>query len=178
MTIDVATWRERLANLATDGVSAAVVVQCDSAWLLPEFRAFRNEVDQALLAARLHRGASLTMNRIVLHNLPIGPVTTTRPSAVGRAFEEWHDRLSTADVLLAPTAPAAHRVHRLILRSNEAAAPVPDMVELLRDGEWTDHHRAELALRTIGSSGATTPLTGYDVNLDGPFGDSDPSVYM
>lgn len=178
MAIDVVRWRERLADLAAESVSAAVVVQCDSAWLQPEFRAFRNEVDQALLSARLHRGPSLTMTRIVLHNLPVGPVTTARPTAIGQAFEEWHDRLSIADVLLSPTTPATHRVHRLILRGDESAASVPDMVELLRNGEWTDHQRADLALRTIGGSGATTPLTGYDVNMDGPFGDTDPSVYM
>jgi hypothetical protein len=52
------------------------------------------------------------------------------------------------------------------------------MVELLKNGDWTDQHRAELALRTVRATGVTTLLTGYDMDLDGPFGDADPSIYM
>lgn len=176
--IDVAAWRERLAALHTEEVTAALVVQCDQTWLRPEFTAFRNEVDQALMTAHLRRGPILTITRIVLHNLPIGPDTSVRAAAVDRAFDEWHHRLAATSVLLCSAGPSTHRIHRLILRGDEAAASLPDMVELLNDGEWTDNHRAESALRVIDSIRATTPLTGYDVNLDGPFGDADPSVYM
>ncbi|MGW0813772.1 hypothetical protein ACWD00_11050 [Streptomyces viridiviolaceus] len=176
--IDVAQWRERLAALETDEVTAALVVQCDQSWLRPEFTAFRNEVDQALMTAQLRRTSRLTITRIVLHNLPITPDAASRPAAVDQAFEEWHHRLSAASVLFAFTDPVVHRIHRLILRGDEATAAIPDMVELMRDGDWTDRPRAELALNTVDTTGTTTPLTGYDLNLDGPFGDADPSVYM
>lgn len=176
--IDRAAWRQRLTALAADDVTAALVVQCGLDWLRPEFTAFRNEVDQALMAAQLRRGPRLSVTRVVLHNLPVNPASGMRPSAVDRAFEEWHHRLSSTSVLFASAAPVTHRVHRLILRGDETAAAVPDMVELLTDGDWTDPRRAELALHTIGASGVTTPLTGYDLNWDGPFGDTDPSVYM
>lgn len=52
------------------------------------------------------------------------------------------------------------------------------MVELLRNGDWTERHQAGLALHTVDTDGATTPLTGYDMDLDGPFGDADPSIHM
>lgn len=55
--IDVTTWRERLADLEASEVSAAVIVQCDQAWLRPDLTAFRNEVDQALMTAQLRRDA-------------------------------------------------------------------------------------------------------------------------
>lgn len=176
--IDVTTWRERLADLEASEVSAAVIVQCDQAWLRPDLTAFRNEVDQALMTAQLRRGDRLTITRIILHNLPLAPATVHRSTAVDRAFGEWHHRLSAAGVLLCPGSQPAPRVHRLILRGDQTRAPIPDMVELLKNGDWTDQHRAELVLRTVETTGATTPLTGYDMDLDGPFGDADPSIYM
>lgn len=71
--IDVTAWRERLADLEAAEVTAAVVVQCDQAWLQPELTAFRNEVDQALMTAQLRRGDRITITRIILHNLPLTP---------------------------------------------------------------------------------------------------------
>jgi hypothetical protein len=176
--IDVDAWRERLAGLEAEEVTAAVVVQCGQVWFRPELTAFRNEVDQALMTAHLRRGDSLTITRVVLHNLPLAPDAAARPAAVDQAFEEWHHRLSAARVLLCDSVSAAPRIHRLILRGDQAAADVPDMVELLRNGDWTDQQKAGLALHTVGIVGATTPLTGYDMSLDGPFGDADPSIYM
>ncbi|MFC8430767.1 hypothetical protein [Streptomyces sp. NPDC057253] len=177
--IDVAAWRERLAGLEAPDVTAVVVVQCHQVWLQPEFTAFRNEVDHVLMAAQLRRGNQLAITRVILHNLPLTPATVSRPPAVDRAFAEWHERLSATGVLLCPAdSSAAPRVHRLILRGNQSGADIPDMVELLKNGDWTDPHRAELALRTVTTAGATTPLTGYDMDFDGPFGDADPSIYM
>ncbi|WRZ92701.1 hypothetical protein OHB54_28800 [Streptomyces sp. NBC_01007] len=176
--IDVTAWRERLADLEASEVSGAVVVQCDQAWLRPGFTAFRNEVDQALMTAQLRRGHRLTITRVILHNLPLAPDTVHRSTEVDQAFGEWHHRLSAAIVLLCPGNPAAPRIHRLILRGDQTRAPIPDMVELLKNGDWTDRYRAELALRTVRATGVTTPLTGYDMDLDGPFGDGDPSIYM
>ncbi|GGL71560.1 hypothetical protein GCM10010129_14010 [Streptomyces fumigatiscleroticus] len=176
--IDTSFWRGRLADLEAADVTAAVVVQCALTWLLPQLTAFRNEVDQALMTAQLRRGADLSITRIVLHNLPLTPNTAARPATVDQAFEEWHHRLSATNVLLCSAASAAPRIHRLILLRDEAAPSIPDMVELLRNDGWTDHHRARRALGVIDIAGATTPLTGYDLDLDGPFGDADPSIYM
>ncbi len=176
--IDVRAWRERLAQLESSEVTAVVVVQCGQAWLQPEFTAFRNEVDQALMTARLRRGGALTLNRIVLHNLPLTPDAVHRPAAMDQAFAEWQHRLSATSVLFFPSGPTAPRIHRLILRGDQPRAPIPDMVEVLENGDWTNPRRAGLALHTIDTAGATTPLTGYDIDLDGPFGDSDPSLYM
>ncbi|MGW2819432.1 hypothetical protein ACWC24_00250 [Streptomyces sp. NPDC001443] len=176
--IDVADWRQRLTDLEDAEVSAVVVVQCDQAWLRPSLTAFRNEVDQALIKAQLRRGDRLAITRIILHGLPLASGTVHRPAAVDRAFTEWHDRLSAASILLPNGSSPAHRIHRLILGGDQTRAPIPDMVELLKNGDWTDQHRAELVLRTIEATGTTTPLTGYDVDLDGPFGDADPSVYL
>ena len=176
--IDVTVWRERLADLDAAEVTTAVVVQCDQAWLRPELTAFRNEVDQTLMAAQLRHGDRLTITRIILHSLPLTPDAAHRPAAVDQAFDEWQHRLSASSVLLCPNSPSAPRIHRLILRGDEARAPLPDMVELLKNGDWTDARRAGLALRSVNTNGATTPLTGYDTNLDGPFGDADPSIYM
>ncbi|WP_405882161.1 hypothetical protein OG747_28130 [Streptomyces sp. NBC_01384] len=176
--IDVTAWRERLADLEAAEVTAAVVVQCDQAWLQPELTAFRNEVDQALMTAQLRRGDRITITRIILHNLPLTPDAAYRPAAIGRAFDEWHHRLSATSVLLCSNSPSASRIHRLILRGDQPRAPIPDMVELLRNGDWTERHQAGLALHTVDTDGATTPLTGYDMDLDGPFGDADPSIHM
>ncbi|MDH6489950.1 hypothetical protein [Streptomyces sp. SAI-127] len=177
--IDPASWRERLAGLEAPDVTAAVVVQCDQVWLQPEFTAFRNEVDQALMTAQLRRGERLTLTRVILHNLPLTPETISRPPSVDRAFAEWHERLSATGVLLCPAgSSAAPRIHRLILRGDQSGADIPDMVELLKNGDWTDPHKAELALHTVTTARATTPLTGYDMDFDGPFGDADPSIYM
>jgi hypothetical protein len=177
--MDKAFWRERLAELEAPHVTAAVVVQCGQVWLQPEFTAFRNEVDQALMTAQLRRGDRLTLTRVVLHNLPLTPETISRPPAVDRAFAEWHERLSATGVLLCPAdSSAVPRIHRLILRGNQSGADIPDMVELLKNGDWTDPQKAELALHTVATAGATTPLTGYDMDFDGPFGDADPSIYM
>ncbi|MFF0017084.1 hypothetical protein [Streptomyces sp. NPDC005374] len=177
--IDTAAWRERLAELEVPDVTAAVVVQCDQVWLQPEFTAFRNEVDQALMTAQLRRDGHLAITRVILHNLPLTRDAISRQAGVDRAFAEWHSRLSAAGVLLHPAnSSTAPRIHRLILRGDQSGADIPDMVELLKNGDWTDPHKAELALHTVALAGATTPLTGYDMDFDGPFGDADPSIYM
>jgi hypothetical protein len=177
--MDIASWRERLAELAAPDVTAAVVVQCGQVWLQPALTAFRNEVDQTLMTTQLRRGDRLTITRVVLHNLPLTPDAVSRPPAVDHAFAEWHGRLSAAEALLCPAGSSAvPRIHRLILRGDQSGADIPDMVELLKNGDWTDPHKAQLALHTVTTAGATTPLTGYDMNFDGPFGDADPSIHM
>ncbi|MFK0104847.1 hypothetical protein [Streptomyces sp. NPDC091217] len=170
--LDVSLWRERIAALESETVTAAVVVQCDLMWLRADLLGLRNEIDQAVMRAQLRRGAGLTLDRVVLHSLPVDF------AAAGRAFEEWQLRMSAAGLLLCADDRPAPRIHRLILGGDQSSAPIPDMVEVLDNGDWTDHRQAGLALDIIHTAGATTPLTGYDMNLDGPFGDADPSVYM
>ncbi|MFJ3770221.1 hypothetical protein ACIPX0_00815 [Streptomyces sp. NPDC090075] len=170
--IDTAVWRERIAALDSDTVTAAVIVQCDLTWLRPGLLGIRNEIDQAVMKAQLRRGDGLTVDRVVLHSLPV------ESAAAVRAFEEWQLRMSAAALLLCADGRPTPRIHRLILGGDQSSAPIPDMVEVLENGDWTDHQRAGLALDIIHTVGATTPLTGYDMDLDGPFGDADPSVYM
>ncbi|MEU2337536.1 hypothetical protein ABZ608_28795 [Streptomyces sp. NPDC013172] len=170
--IDQDFWRARVAALESDAVTAAVIVQCDLAWLRPGLLGLRNEIDQAVMKAQLRRGDGLAVDRVVLHSLPV-----ESGAAVG-AFEEWQLRMSAAALLLCADGRPAPRIHRLILSGDQTSAPIPDMVEVLDNGDWTDHQRAGQALDIIHTVGATTPLTGYDMNLDGPFGDADPSVYM
>ncbi|WP_167450072.1 hypothetical protein [Streptomyces hyaluromycini] len=176
--IDTTAWRERVAALQASEVTAAVLVQCDLTWLQPGLVGIRNEIDQAVMNAQLRRGADLTVDRVILHNLPVVAGAVARPASVDRAFEEWHQRLSATSLLLCTSDRPAPRIHRLILGGDQSSAPIPDMVEVLDNGDWTDHQRAGLALDIIHTVGATTPLTGYDMNLDGPFGDADPSIYM
>ncbi|MEU9455277.1 hypothetical protein [Streptomyces sp. NPDC048277] len=170
--LDVSVWRERMAALESDAVTAAVVVQCDPMWLRPGLLGLRNEIDLAVMKAQLRRGDRLTVDRVVLHSLPVDSAPAVR------AFEEWQLRMSAAALLLCADGRAAPRIHRLILGGDRPSAPIPDMVEVLDNGDWTDHRQAGLALDIIHTVGATTPLTGYDMDLDGPFGDADPSIYM
>ncbi|MFF3988993.1 hypothetical protein [Streptomyces sp. NPDC001601] len=170
--MDPAVWRERIAALESDAVTAAVIVQCDLTWLRPGLLGMRNDIDQAVMRAQLRRGDGLTVDRVVLHSLPV------ESAAAVRAFEEWQLRMAAAALLLCADGRPAPRIHRLILGGDQSSAPIPDMVEVLDNGDWTDHQRAGLALDIIHRVGATTPLTGYDMDLDGPFGDADPSVYM
>ncbi|MEU9243504.1 hypothetical protein [Streptomyces sp. NPDC048385] len=170
--IDMAVWRERIAALESETVTAAVIVQCDPAWLGPGLLGLRNEIEQAVLKAQLRRGDGLSVDRVVLHSLPVGF------AAAARAFDEWQLRMSATGLLFCADDRPAPRIHRLILGGDQSSAPIPDMVEVLDNGDWTDHQRAGLALDIIHTAGATTPLTGYDMNLGGPFGDADPSIYM
>ncbi|GAA3371908.1 hypothetical protein GCM10020367_24610 [Streptomyces sannanensis] len=168
-------WRQRVARLADPAVEAAVIVQCGLDWLRPRRLTLRNEVDSVVMAAQLRRGVSLRITRLVLHNLPAATSREADADAVQKAFDAWHYRLAATGALLSGPAP---RIHRLIIRGDQTSAPVPDMVELLEGGRWSDRERASQALHIVGTAAATTPLTSYDVDLAGPFGDGDPSVHM
>lgn len=177
--IDIAAWREGIVSLRDPEVSEAIVVQCDTAWLQPSLRALRNELDEALELAQLRRASALVIHRVILHSLPI----TTRPPtararALDAAFEDWNHRLATTVALLHTEGRPAPRVHRLIIRGNQTRPPLPDMFELAANGRWENPQLTESALGLIRTNTNTTPLTTYDVDLDGPFGDIDPSVHM
>lgn len=177
--MDIAAWRERIAGLYSPEVSEVVVVQCDTAWLQASFCALRNELDEALEKAQLRQeGSPLTINRVILHNLPLARPFTARTQAMDAAFEGWSHRLATTAALLHAADRPTPRIHRLIIHGDQTRAPLPDMFELAVNGRWGNSQLAETALRLIRTSRNTTPLTTYDVNLDGPFGDTDPSVHM
>lgn len=173
--MNTSLWRHRTARLLNPAVEAAVIVQCDLAWLRPRLLGLRNDIDRVLMAAQLRRGSSLRITRVVLHNLPAAASEAPDSGALLTAFEEWHHRLAAVSALSSGPAP---RIHRLIISGDQTVAPVADMVELLENGQWSGPQNADLTLRTIGTTGATTPLTSYDVSLEGPFSDGDPSVHM
>ncbi|MFC9124518.1 hypothetical protein ACFTXO_32645 [Streptomyces sp. NPDC057067] len=173
--MDSEVWRQCTAQLLRPSVRAAVLVQCDIGWLRPDRLVLRNAVDEALLTAQVRRGTGLRIDRIVLHNLPIAVSRERDFRSLTAAFEEWQFRMAAASSLLSAPVPA---VHRLIIPGDRPEPPLPDMVAVLENGQWSDADQAESALRVIGTTGLTTPLTGYDVDLSGPFSDSDPSVNM
>jgi hypothetical protein len=53
-----------------------------------------------------------------------------------------------------------------------------DGVELRVNGTWSHPDAAAAAQAIMDQAGATTPLTSYDIEIDGPYGDADPSVYL
>lgn len=152
-----------------------MIVQCGLDWLRPDRLPLRNDVDETVLTAQLRRGGGLRVTRLVLHNLPVAVSADADFAAVAAAFDEWQFRLAASCSLVPPPAP---RIHRLIIRGDRPGAPPADRLELLENGRWTDTARAETVLRLIGAPGSTTPLTGYDIDLAGPFSDGDPSVHM
>jgi hypothetical protein len=166
-------WREALAGLADDAVTALVTVQCGMDWLRPGAFAVRDEIDEAVMAAARAR-AGLRIDRIVLHNLPVlDSVPPAELAALNDAHADWMYRLAATGALLAPA--LRPRVHRLIVRGAERSLGVVDGIALRRDRTWSDPDTAA-ALEVLARG--TTPLTGYDLDLDGPFGDADPSSYL
>ncbi|MGW0787583.1 hypothetical protein ACWD04_04865 [Streptomyces sp. NPDC002911] len=173
--MDSELWIRRTAQLLQPSTRAAVLIQCGVGWLRPDTLALRNAVEEALLTAQVRRGSSLRIDRIVLHNLPMSVSQDDGFHSLRASFDEWHYRMAAAySMLSAPTSA----VHRLIIRGDHPEPPPPDMVAVLENGQWSEAEQAEAALRIIATGGATTPLTGYDVDLSGPFSDSDPSVHM
>ncbi|MFE3824126.1 hypothetical protein [Streptomyces sp. NPDC059092] len=175
MDTDSTYWRRRTSRLLGASVQAAVVVQCGFDWLRPPLLELRNDIDEALLTAHVRRGGGLHITRLLLHNLPVSVSEEPDFAAVAATFAEWQFRLSAAHTLASSSVP---RIHRLIIRSDGPTEPPTDRLELLVNGRWTDAARAQTVLRLIGTPGSTTPLTGYDIDLAGPFSDSDPSVHM
>ncbi|MGW4030440.1 hypothetical protein ACWEFL_14125 [Streptomyces sp. NPDC004838] len=164
-----------MTRLQSPHVEAALLVQCALDWLRPDRLRLRNTIDKGIMAAQLRRGGSLRITRVILHNLPSSAATASDSQHMQQAFDEWHHRLAAASALLSGPAP---RIHRLILHGDQAESPIPDMVELQENGRWSGQENVSLALHALGTTGTTTPLTSYDVDLDGPFSDGDPSIHM
>ncbi len=173
---DPAPWRDALAGLRDPDVSAVLTVQCDLDWLRPGSVALRDEIDDALATLATPRGAA-RIDRIVLHNLPaIGEVPPDELAELNAAHAEWIYRLAVVGALLPD---ATHpRVHRLIVGGGQHSVGLVDGIELQVNGSWRHPDAAGAALAIVRRAGATTPLTGYDIDIDGPFGDADPSVYL
>jgi hypothetical protein len=175
-TIDPASWREALVAIGDRRVTAVLAVQCDLGWLRPAAAVLRDEIDEALAALAMGR-RRVRIDRILLHNLPaIGDVPPEELAALNAAHADWLYRLAVAGVLL-PEA-ARPRVHRLIVGGSQRSVGVVDGIELQLNGAWPDPDAAAAALGIMQPTGATTPLLGYDMDMDGPFGDANPSVYL
>ncbi|MCF3122511.1 hypothetical protein IPZ68_22805 [Streptomyces arenae] len=168
-------WVEAVRGIGAPGVRAALVVQCDLDWLRPHRLALRNAVDEVLIDAQMRNATPPRIIRVLLHNLPAAATEGPEGAVLAHSFAEWNRRLATSAAML--TTPSPH-VQRLIIEGRESSASLPDMVDVLEGGRWRGTPRTEAVLRIVEAPGATTPLTGYDVNLDGPFSDVDPSVHM
>jgi hypothetical protein len=174
--IDTTAWRETLGTIHEPQVTAVLAVQCDLGWLRPAAAGLRDEIDEALAALAMSRDR-VRIDRIVLHSLPaIGDVPPGDLAALNAAHADWLHRLAVAGVLL-PEATRP-RVHRLIVGGSQRSVGVVDGIELQISGAWPDPDAAAAALGVVRRPGATTPLTGYDIDVDGPFGDADPSIYL
>jgi hypothetical protein len=173
---DDASWRDALVAMRDPAVTAVLTVQCAVDWLRPEAAPLRDEIDEAITALALARPAVRT-DRIVLHNLPaVGDIPAAELDDLNRAHADWLYRLALTGAMLPDT--ARPRVHRLIVRGGQRTVETVDGMELQLTGTWAHPDAAEAALAIVHRAGGTTPLTGYDVDLDGPFGDTDPSVYL
>jgi len=173
--LDPVPWRDGLAAISDPAVTGVLTVQCGLGWLRPEVFELRDEIDSAIAGAMLVR-VDLAVDRIVLHSLPIvGDLVPGEVAALNAAHADWLYRLAAAGALL-PQA-GRPRVHRLIVRGSQRSVDLVDGIQLRRRGEWGDPDTATAAW-DLTRSGATTPLTSYDIDMDGAFGDSDPSVYL
>ncbi|MDQ2876340.1 MAG: hypothetical protein M3Y33_16695 [Actinomycetota bacterium] len=169
-------WRTALADLSDHSVTGLLTVQCATDWLRAEMYGMRDEVDEAVLAAVRSR-AELHVDRLVLHSIPV--LTELPPAelaALNAAHADWLHNLAAAAALL----PAARRprIHRLIVGGTQRFVGVVDGIALHRLGNWSQPDTAATALDIVRRGSLTTPLTGYDLDLDGPFGDTDPSCYL
>ena len=174
-TIDATAWRTALPRQLRGGVDRILIVQCSLDWLRPGHQALREEIDDFVLHC-CKRRTDLRVDRLVLHNLPtIQGARDGDLSQLNTAHAEWMYRLASTSVLLQH--PLLH-IHRLIVDGNQTHVPVDDLIDLHKRGSWLRPKPTRPVLDLLTSGKRTTPLTGYDVDLDGPFGDSDPSIYL
>jgi hypothetical protein len=174
--IAVVAWREALADLSDHSVTAVLTVQCATDWLQAATYGMRDEVDEAVLAAVRSR-EGLRVDRVVLHSIPVlAELQPAELAALNAAHADWLYRLAAAGALLPAT--RRPRVHRLIVGGTQRNLSVVDGIALRRLGKWSHPDTAATALEIVRRGALTTPLSGYDLDLDGPFGDTDPSCYL
>jgi hypothetical protein len=173
---DGETWRASLAAMRDPAITAVLTVQCGLDWLRPASAQLRDEIDEAITALAIARPGTQA-DRIVLHSLPaIGNLVPDELAELNRAHADWLYRLAVTGVMLPDAARPG--IHRLIVGGGQRSVGMVDGIELQVSGTWSNAGAALAALGLVHRAGATTPLTGYDVDLDGPFGDTDPSVYL
>jgi hypothetical protein len=173
--IDANIWRDALPHPPRSGFDRMLIVQCSLDWLRPNLQSLREEVDDFVIKCCSSR-SDLRIDRLVLHSLPT--VQGARDGDLARlnaAHTEWMYRLASTSVLLHH--PALH-VHRMIVGGGQTRWDLEDFVDLYWDGSWLRPEQSRPVLDLLSGRRRTTPLTGYDVDLSGPFGDADPSVYV
>ncbi|MFW6721553.1 hypothetical protein ACHZ98_15585 [Streptomyces sp. MAR4 CNY-716] len=173
--VDCAVWFDTLARLPREGVGRLLVVQCSLDWLRPGHLPLREEIDDLVVHYAVgHPG--VRVDRLVLHSVPAAQTARRGDLAtLNAAHAEWTYRLAvTAALLRHPNL----RIHRLIVGGAQQHADVRDLVDVRTAGGWRDAPRSDAALGIITGGQRITPLTGYDLDWGGPFGDIDPSVHM
>lgn len=174
--LDPRYWRQRLGLLAVADLVDVLVVQCRVEWLHPRYRELRDEIDEAVFRL-LARRDDVAVRRIVLHNLP-SPLAGTAPgelATLNGAHADWTYRMAACATVLPPG--RRPEVQRLIVGEHQPPPEIDDCLEVRTGTGWSDPVAAEAALTLQRRAGAT-PLTTYDVEPDGPFGDADPSVFL
>lgn len=156
------------------GVDRIMLVQCSTEWLRPSHLPLRDDLDAVVREICLRR-PRVRVDRIVLHNLPVRGVGVDDLAELSAALSEWMYRLSVT-AMLQPH--PHHRIHRLIIDGSATAADVDDSIDTHRRGTWSQPAETDPVLKLLATGRRVTPLTGYDIDLDGPFGDTDPSVYL
>lgn len=171
-------WLDVLDEAWAAGITDILVVQCELHWLLPAWTSLRNEIDETLMSLSLNRSQPPRITRLILQNLPVRDASGNPTASLAAVFEEWRTRLIASVTLLHGPSHDAPEVHRLIVASDRFDVPGPDLVELCDQGTWRNPARVRDAFQIIATPGACTPLTGYHMIWDGPFGDADPSVHL
>lgn len=173
---DDSTWTDALAGLHVRDLTAVLTVQCGIRWLQPGSAVLRDEIDDAITTVSL-TSRDVRIDRIVLHNLPaIAELPPADLAELNGAHADWLYRLAvTAAITPEPRRP---RVHRMIVTGSQRSVEVVDGIALQVSGVWSQPDTAAAALSILRRPAGTTPLTDYDIDLDGPFGDADSSVYL
>jgi len=173
---DDSAWSDVLARLRGRDLTAVLTVQCGVRWLQPQSAALRDEIDDAITALSLN-SQDVRIDRIVLYSLPaMAGVSPADLAELNGIHVDWLYRLAvTATMVPEPRRP---RVHQMIIAGDQRSVEAVDGIALQVSGVWSQPDAAAAALSILRRPGATTPLTDYDIDLDGPFGDADPSVYL
>jgi hypothetical protein len=173
---EASMWREALAGMGSPALTAVLTVQCGLAWLRPGSAALRDEIDEAVTSLALTR-PDVRIDRIVLHNLPaVSDLPPGDLADLNGAHADWLYRLAVTAAVLPDT--RRPQVHRLFVAGSQRSVEIVDGIQLRLNGTWSHPHAAAAGLSLLRRAAATTPLTDYDIDLDGPFGDADPSVYL
>jgi hypothetical protein len=174
-TVDPEAWRRDLSRLVRDGAERALLVQCDLEWLRPARLALRNEIEDAIFEA-LDRHPGLRVDRLILHNLPT--LRGAREGDLNRlnaAHQAWTQRLVVTYALL--NRRSHYFIQRRLITGDDQETGREDQFDTLRRRAWRRPERVRPILALMAGKGVT-PMTGdgLELELDGPYGDADPTV--